>query len=201
MARRSDHSRPELTRMALDAARRIVDKDGLRGLSTRQVAKAIGYSAGTLYQLFDDLDDLIVHLNAETLDGLLEACGDVDLTAEPEAALEALATRYLRYVSRHRELWNAVIEHHLPKERPLPAWYHARTNKLLGLVDAALSTLIKSDGKVRMHEARVLWASLYGIASLAGSVKLAKTETAEALVRSLTVNYVAGLRARGVSQV
>ena len=131
MARRSDHTRPELTRMALDAARRIVDKDGLRGLSTRQVAKAIGYSAGTLYQLFDDLDDLIVHLNAETLDGLLEACGDVDLTAEPEAALEALATRYLRYVSRHRELWNAVIEHHLPKERPLPAWYHARPTSCL----------------------------------------------------------------------
>ena len=75
------------------------------------------------------------------------------------------------------------------------------TNKLLGLVDAALSTLIESDGKLRMHEARVLWASLYSIASLAGSVKLAKTETAEALVRSLTVNYVAGLRARGVSQV
>ena len=44
MARRSDHTRDELRRMALDAARAIVEEDGLRGLSTRRLAKAIGYT-------------------------------------------------------------------------------------------------------------------------------------------------------------
>ena len=196
MARRSDHTREELHRLAIAAAREIVKAEGLRGLSTRRVAKAIGYSAGTLYQLFKDLDDVIVHLNAETLDGLFEACRDVDLNAGPEGALRSLAERYMLYVNRHPELWNAVFEHRLPTGRALPASYYERTRKLLGLVDMALAPLIEDSSAQRMHEARVLWASLYGIASLASSGKLAKTETADALVRSLTANYVAGLRAR-----
>jgi AcrR family transcriptional regulator len=197
MARRSDHTRDELHRMALQAARRIVAKDGLRGLSTRRVAGAIGYSPGTLYQLFEDLDDLIVHLNAETLDELFEACRDIDLTVGPEAVLEALATRYMRYVKRNPELWSAVFEHHLPDGRALPEWYYERTRKLLGLAATAISPLVDGDRDRLMHEARVLWASLYGIAALASSRKLAKSETADGLVRSLTANYVAGLRARG----
>ena len=70
MARRSDHTREELRRMALDAARAIIESDGLRALSTRRLAKAIGYTPGTLYQLFEDLDDLIIEVNVETLDAL-----------------------------------------------------------------------------------------------------------------------------------
>ena len=44
MARRSDHTREQLHRMALAAARAIVTKEGLRGLSTRRIAKKLGYS-------------------------------------------------------------------------------------------------------------------------------------------------------------
>jgi AcrR family transcriptional regulator len=197
MARRSDHTREELHRMALDAARSIVDKQGLRGLSTRGIATAIGYSPGTLYQLFADLDDLIVHMNAETLDGLIKACRGVDLSATPETALQDLADRYIRYVGAHARLWNVVFEHHLPNGRQLPDWYHERTNRLLGFANTALAPLIpKEDHGATLHHARVLWASLYGIASLARSGKLAKHETPRAMVRALVANYVAGLRSR-----
>ena len=68
MARRSDHSRDELRRMALEASKKILTKQGLRGLSTRRIAARMGYSAGTLYQIFDDFDDLILQVNAATLD-------------------------------------------------------------------------------------------------------------------------------------
>ena len=74
MARRADHTREELHRMALDAAREIVDAEGLRGIKARKIMDKIGYTVGTLYQLFDDLDDLIVHMNTETLDALYEDC-------------------------------------------------------------------------------------------------------------------------------
>ncbi len=70
MARRSDHSRDELYDMALEAARQIAEKEGLRGLKARGIAREIGYTIGTLYNLFEDLDDLIVHLNGRTLDAL-----------------------------------------------------------------------------------------------------------------------------------
>jgi AcrR family transcriptional regulator len=183
--------------MALDAARDIVGVDGLKGLSTRRIAAAIGYSAGTLYQLFEDLDDLVIHMNAETLDALYQACRNVDLSGEPEAALRELANCYIRFIGEHPKRWSALFEHQRP-ERPTPGWYDDRISKLLGLAENVVRPLLVKDGQFSArHHARVLWSGLYGIASLAGSQSLAKEETPEALVRSLVENYVAGLSARG----
>src|SRR5262245_29039349 len=101
MARRSDHTREELYKLALDAARKIVGKEGLRGLSTRRVAGEIGYTAGTLYQLFDDLDDLIMRLNGTTLDALYSMCGEVSPSGDPGMALKELANRYIDFVAKN----------------------------------------------------------------------------------------------------
>ena len=183
--------------MALDAARDIVARDGLRGLSTRRIAKEIGYTAGTLYHLFANLDDLIAQMNADTLEALLEACAGVDSEGEPEAALHQLAARCIRFVGEHPKLWNAVFEHTLPDGRTLHERHITAVARLLGLAETALAPLFPSGMEDRrLHEARVLWASLYGIASLAVSGKLAQAETPEYMAGSLATNYIAGLRAQ-----
>jgi AcrR family transcriptional regulator len=197
MARRSDHKREELHRMALDAASDIVAQDGLRGLSTRRIAKEIGYTAGTLYQLFEDLDDLIAQMNVNTLGALFDACTGVDYEAGPEPALQELAARYIRFIGEHPRLWNALFEHSLPDGKILSERHNSAVMKLLGLVETALAPLFPPGKEDRRHhEARVLWASLYGIASLAASQKLGKAETPEDMVASLASNYIAGLRAQ-----
>ena len=183
--------------MALDAARDIVAQDGLRGMSTRRIAKEIGYAAGTLYQLFANLDDLIAQMNANTLEALLDVCAGVDTEGGAEVALQQLASRYIRFVGEHPKLWNAVFEHTLPDGTALNQRHILAVTKLLGLVEAALAPLFppgKEDR--RLHEARVLWASLDGIASLAVSGKLAQAETPEYMAGSLATNYIAGLRAQ-----
>ena len=68
MARRSDHSREELYALILDSARSIVEEDGFSGLTARRVASSIGYAPGTIYNLFSNLDDLILHLRGKVLD-------------------------------------------------------------------------------------------------------------------------------------
>ena len=196
MARRSDHSRDELHRMALKAAQKIVAKSGLRGLSTRRIASAIGYSPGTLYQLFSDLDDLIVHLNAQSLAALYMACQSVDFARGPEAALQNLAERYINFVSANPRVWNAVFEHSLPEGRQVPEEFSQWSAKLLGLAETAIAPLYRAGEEAeRRHDAEVLWAGLYGIASLATANKLGRNEAAPRMVRSLIANYLAGLRA------
>lgn len=93
MARRPDHSRDELYALAMNAARGIVERDGIRGLTARNIATAIGYSPGTLYNLFDNLDDLALQINGATLarDGRLSLVGDQSV---PEMA-ESLIANYL----------------------------------------------------------------------------------------------------------
>jgi AcrR family transcriptional regulator len=197
MARRSDHSRNELTRLALDAARKIVQKQGLRGLSTRQIGTRIGYSPGTLYQLFADLDELVMRMNAETLDRLIADCREVDFSGSPEAVLEELGRRYIAAVKSEPALWNAVFEHSLPDGKETPQWMSERTWTLLGFAQQAIAPLFR-DGEEALcrHQVLVLWAGLYGIASLAASGKLPTDEPPEALVQTLVRNTMTALRAR-----
>ena len=194
MARRSDHSRDELHRLALKAARSIVRKSGLRGLSTRQIATRMGYTPGTLYQVFADLDDLILQLNASTLRDLYEKCRQVDFSGSPESTLRELARSYMAFVGSAPRLWSAIFEHSLPERKELPGWYREQVERLLSLAEHALVPLFPDDAERRHHEAHVLWGALYGIASLAGAGKLTVAADPGALVDSLVSNYVAGLR-------
>ena len=101
MARRSDHSRPELTRLALDAARGIVVKDGITALSGRKIASEIGYTVGTLYQIFDDMDDLVERMNAETLAHLYDHCRQGEDRDDIGARLKAFGLLFMEFASGH----------------------------------------------------------------------------------------------------
>ncbi len=186
--------------MALAAAREIAETEGLGGLTARRIAGRIGYSAGTLYNVFEDLDDLIVHLHVTTLDGLYAACAAVPRTGEPEADLRALARAYIDFTGEHPRLWNLLFEHRLPEGRPLPDWYLEKVSRLLALVEAVIAPLFPPGQDVeRLHSARVLWSSLHGMCSVASAGKLAETESLAAMADSLATNYVAGLWSRASS--
>ncbi len=200
MARRSDHSREELHELVLATATEIAEKDGLRGLTARGIAREIGYTIGTIYNHFDDLDDVIVQLNGRTLDTLHEAMAAIPLDGEPEERANALAGGYMAFVRSHPNLWSVIFEHHLPEERTLPDWHAEKVLGLLGLIEAALAPLFPPGEEAeRLHTARVLWSSVHGICSLAVADKLAESETVAIMVRSLIENYLAGLRGHGPS--
>jgi AcrR family transcriptional regulator len=181
--------------LALAAAGEIAEKEGLRGLKARRIAREIGYTIGTIYNLFEDLDDLIVHFNGTTLDALYEACVAVRLDGEPEAAVRALAQAYIRFTRDHPKRWSALFEHRLPEGKELPEWHHAKILRLLGLLERALAPLFPPGREAeRHHTARVLWSSLHGICSLESAGKLVETESVEAMSDTLISNYLVGLR-------
>jgi AcrR family transcriptional regulator len=202
MARRSDHSRAELMALALDAAREIVAREGFRGLTARRVAQRIGYSVGTLYNVFENLDDLIVHLDAGLLDRLYAAVTDGPPHADIETALKALAGRYIAFVETNRNEWELMFEHKLPPGQDLPEWYYTKLHRLLALVEDTLAPLFGAgEAAARARAARVLWAGVHGIATLAGTGKLAiiTAEGAGELIDTLIETYVAGMRASSSS--
>ena len=195
MGRRSDHSREELHELILEAARELVEAEGLQGLTTRRVAKRIGYAVGTLYNLFDSLDDLVVHLNAATLDALYEECSKVSFESEPEANLRSLARVYIRFTGDHRHLWNNLFDANVPHGARLPDWYHAKVQRLFALEERALAALFPPGQEdERRRSARILWSSLHGICSLVDAGAMAKSGSVQELADTLIANYVAGLR-------
>lgn len=197
MARRSDHSREQLTEMAVSAALKLTARDGLRGLTARGIANEIGYTVGTLYNLFGNLDDLVRHMNVATMDAIYEHVTATPIDDNPEMALRTLARRYLAFVEDHPRQWSAVIEFEPRDGTPVPDWYRAKAGQLLQLGEDAIAPLFGPHNTAeRRRHAYILWSALYGITALARTTSQPEGKAANALIDALVSTYIAGIRAQ-----
>ena len=201
MARRSDHSRDELREMALSAAEQIVVEQGYDGLSARKVAAAIGYTVGTLYLVFENLDDLILQVNARTLDRLhtqmSESQGN---SGDARDYLLHLGQAYIRFADDDPHRWEMVFKHRLSENRVLPAWYQEKITRMFALVEKGLEPLAKQRPQQEITQAAAaLWGGVHGICILALTNKLgiAGVDSVQELTQSLISNYLEGFTGDG----
>jgi AcrR family transcriptional regulator len=199
MGRRSIHSPEELRELIIQATTEIVEEDGLEGLSAREIAKRIGYSPGTLYNVFENLDDILLTIEARLLDRLAERLEKTDASGTPQERLKRLAETYVSFTQERPKLWNLLVEHRLPAGKDLPSWYRAKLECLLAPLEDALVPLIDGkDASARKRAARTLWAGVHGMTSLSTGTKLALVTgpSSGALVDDLVSTYLAGLAKR-----
>lgn len=198
MGRRSSHTPEQLRELILEAAYAIIETHGLAGLSAREIARRIGYSPGTIYNMFSNLDDVVLRIEARILEAL-----DQRLTAElaehgsDREKVQRLAQAYLAFTHEKPKLWNLLFEHHLPAGTELPDWYQQKLEGLLSRVEQGLAPLMPQVNEAeRKRAARVLWAGVHGITSLSTTDKLSivTTEAAGSLVDDLVSTYLAGLQ-------
>lgn len=197
MGRRSSHTAEELRELIVEASTALITEGGLCSLSAREVARRIGYSPGTLYNVFENLDDLVLTIEGRLIDGLAAELDRVPQIGSPQEQALALGRAYMKYTSEKPKLWNLLFEHHLPPGRDVPVWYHQKIDGLMQRVEFAIAPLMPdSKPEVVKRTAQVLWAGVHGITSLATADKLsiAKTEGAGPLVDNLIMAYLAGFK-------
>jgi len=207
MGRRNEHSRDELKELALRAAGDIVaqgdGKGGDAALSMREVARRIGYTVGALYIVFENLDDLIVNLNEQTVIDLRESLERIRGRAnQPGQNLRLLVAAYLGFALLHTARWRLVFEHRLPEGQKAPASYAGHTAAIFALVGRHLrdAGVVRASGSTE-ELATALWSGAHGICMLAVTGKLQVVTQASVqklldvlLDRFLSTNPVAGPR-------
>jgi AcrR family transcriptional regulator len=199
MGRRSTHTPQQLRELILDAAQRIIQDQGLAGLSAREVARRIEYSPGTIYNMFENLDDVVLHVEARVLDALDKRLSTVLADGDPGDRMGRLAQAYLTFTHENPRLWNLLFQHHMPSTAQLPPWYQQKLEGLMRRVEEAMAPLFGAGREGdRQRAARVLWAGVHGITSLSTADKLSvvTSETANRLVEDLVATYLAGLSAK-----
>lgn len=184
--------------MALNAAEAIVATEGYKGLSARKVASAIDYTVGTLYLVFENLDDLVLQVNGRTLDALFEwllARRSGPGTARNE--LLALASAYIAYAEAETPRWNMLFEYVADKGNALPDWYLIKLSRVFDLAEAALQSLADHRSEREIQQAaRVLWAGVHGICTLKirQRMDLAGGQSTEEMARMLIDNFLQGFK-------
>ena len=196
MGRRSVHSPEELRQLILDASQTIVERNGMTGLSAREIARMIGYSPGTLYNIFENLDDVLLTLQVQLMGRTLEHMKRVPLGADREKNVEALAHGYVDFALVNRRMWNLFLAHSLPAGTTVPVLLHDYTNSLIDIVKDQLAPIAPDASREALDAmARTLWAGLNGITAIAATEKgvYLTPATAQSFAKELTTIFIRGL--------
>jgi AcrR family transcriptional regulator len=162
MGRRSDHSRAELEQLILMEGHRHMAEQGFAGFSAREVAKRIGYSIGTIYNVFGSYDRLILAINTETF----RLWAD-HLRARLEEAgtdrIRALVEGYFSFARENTNLWMAIYDHRLPPGTMLPDEFQRDRGPLAEIVVREVATALPEEIRDRAPRlARSLIATVHG---------------------------------------
>lgn len=177
--------------MALDQARRVVCESGLEALTARRVAEGIGYTVGTLYQMFRGMDDLVEQMNGETLDRLLDALPEAAEGEPVGDRLMALAQAFIAFARKNHREWTAVITYPYSAGHDFSPAYDKRIEALLGQIASATASLYPdTESERHLREVRTLWSGLYGMFALESSGRLGKGETTARQTETLINLYL-----------
>jgi AcrR family transcriptional regulator len=174
MGRRSDHSRDEIREMAITAAAEHVELEGFQSLTARKVASKIGYTVGTLYHVFRNFDDLLIHLNAQTIDEMAALIQQqTRRKRNPEVRIRAMAEFYVQFATDHPDRWRLVFEHQAPRGLPTPVQMKERRDVMFEMVADNLTEISPRRSTQEIdHTATALWSGIHGICILALTGKL-----------------------------
>jgi len=160
----------DLRRLILDTTRHLLVQQGYQNLSMRKIARAINYSATSIYLYFDSKDALLHTLIDEGMTRLYEALTDAAAQqTDPVARLEALCQRFITFGLENPEYYEIMFLLHPEHMERYPAEKYRRARRNLDVIAATLAEGM-AEGCFETDDARVsasaVWASLHGAVSL-----------------------------------
>ena len=151
----------------VDAAERVLVRDGLGGLTVRAVAAEAGVAPMGVYNRFGNKDGLIAAVLARGFHGLAVAAGE-DEDVDPTARLLACGRNYRRFALAHPQHYGAMFGPGLSQAAP--------TAELADRADAAFTALVDrvrygmDRGVLRPGDprgtAQLIWNAVHGAVSL-----------------------------------
>ncbi len=196
MVRRSEHTKQELIDMTTTNGRKIVRKEGLENLSTRKVSDSIGYAVGTIYNIYNDRDDLVIHVNLKTLNDLHSAINKAlkgESSTSSAKKLKAIAYAYLDFAEKNLNLWSAIFEHKPPRGYNFPEKYTKKVEELFSIIAQNIKNLPKKDPDLFV---KALWSNIHGICFLNLNDKIGFTnkEDTKKMIDLAIDNHLASLK-------
>jgi AcrR family transcriptional regulator len=159
----------------LAAAENMIAAKGLAGLKTRELAQRIGIANGAVYNLVEDVDDLVLRVGSRTLarlDAALTAA-EAEGPASPVDMLCRIAVAYCEFAAENTGLWRALFEHRMQPGKDVPEWSLAEQMELFRHIHGPLVTLFPNRSQAELGVlARSLFSAVHGMVVLGLEQKL-----------------------------
>src|SRR5438445_6848405 len=158
--------RANLRECLIQVAERSISAAGLAGLKTRELAREIGVANGAVYNLVEDMDELILRVGSRTLERLDAAltAAESDGPASPTETLVRIAVAYCYFAGENLELWRALFEHRMTPGKPIPEWAVSEQMDLFRHIFQPLAQLLPSRSAAELGvTARSLFSAVHGM--------------------------------------
>ncbi len=196
----------DLRRVILDSTRHLLVRDGYQSVSMRKIARAIGYSATSIYLHFENKDALIHALIEEGMDQLLEALKAVEAThpTDPIACLQALCRAFVDFGLENPEYYEIMFMLHPERMERYPAEKYRRARRNLDVIAATLADGV-AQGLMEVEDVRVatstIWGALHGAVSLQLARRVDVRIDSAAFVEATIAQTIRGVLAPGAPEV
>ncbi len=158
----------DLRRALVEAACRLLEKEGAQSLSLRAVAREAGVSPAAPYHHFKDkseLLDAVAHEGWEKLDLAFQAARDAQIS--PPDRVRELGVAYVRFASQHPDLYRVMYDCSRDKA-DMPAHVHENEESAYRRVrEVLISAAADPTDEISLELATIAcWCAAHGLAEM-----------------------------------
>jgi|JI10StandDraft_1071094.scaffolds.fasta_scaffold376311_1 AcrR family transcriptional regulator len=153
----------------LDIGWKVLQEKGREALHLRDLAEKGGCSVGTIYNLFENVDEIILRLNLKCLDLMYRSLHremekGIEKGEDLKGTLRRTGKAYLKFGMEYPFLWKSLFEN-LTVD-PLPEWYQKKVEGGIEEIERAIveSYGLKSDRATEIVS--FFWSAIHGITSI-----------------------------------
>lgn len=191
------NTKDNIRNILIAKGRELVRQKGASFLTARKLSEATGYSVGTIYNQFGNMDKYIAEQNMLTLDDLYAVLAKIMPDTNPYKNLNRYVDAFAAFVLNNPHLWFLLFNFHIQSGyESFPQEYLRKLLKITNLwrreFNAVFEKLSAAERKVSLQ---VLWLSMFSLSSfltLNGLDKMSKLNKKN-VCKLLLNTYLAGL--------
>lgn len=141
MAGKVQKKRDDLRARLIDIAEARIKVGGIAELRARDLAREAGCAVGAIYNVFGDMNDLIMAVNARTFKRLgaqVSAAVEAETPGRPVNTLITMSHAYLHFARDNTAAWRTLFDLEVSTEKDVPEWYLEELQQLFALIATPL---------------------------------------------------------------
>ena len=170
MKERNLQKQEEIKKIIINAARDIVSKEGIQGLTIRKITKSIEYSPAIIYHYFKNKDEIIDSLIGERFKLIQSAIGSAKkYPNEPEKEIKEMFINYIKATLASPDEYKAFILNDNPEiveKTTVLEKGITKKSKLIGLLGSQIQKGIEQGRFASIDPeltAQIIWTSTFGL--------------------------------------
>ena len=158
-------SRNELRGKILNLGWQKLQDQGGSALRIRDLAKGCGCSVGTVYNVFEGINEIVLRLNLRSLRILSEMImTSLEKAKDLRSGVRGMGTAYMGFAKAHPHQWTTLFERE-SVEAP-PKWYLDDVNHMLNGIEHELVEKFHLEQESAIKLVGFFWAAIHGITSI-----------------------------------